>query len=210
MAHFNLDEQEQISKLKYFWRDYGKYIIGFLIIVIVAFVSSEIWSYKAKSDSKEAALIYAQLTDAISSNDNNKVYSITDKMETSFPKTEYTVFASLWAAKLAVDTKNTDKAISYINWVIKNAKDKSLVSVAKLRLADIYIDQKKIKEAVDITMEKVDTDFQALFYAKRGDLYLVTNDKAKAIDAYKAALQVAGGDQELVQAVQMKLDVLGN
>ncbi|MCE3268480.1 MAG: hypothetical protein K0R49_732, partial [Burkholderiales bacterium] len=43
MAHFDLHEQEQLTRLKYFWRDWGKYIIAVLVIAVMAYVAEVIW-----------------------------------------------------------------------------------------------------------------------------------------------------------------------
>ena len=210
MAHLNLDEQEQISKLKYFWRDYGKYLIGFLFVIIVVYASSELWTYKSETNAKEAAIVYAKFTDAMTNKDTKKVYAINEQLEKDYPKTEYTAFASLTAAKVAFSNADLTRSATYLKWLISNAKDKSLIAIAKIRLADVYIDQKNTKDALALMMEKVEPEFQALFYEKRGDLYLATNDKLKAVDSYKAALDSATGNQDLAQAIQMKLDILGS
>ncbi|MFN8769947.1 MAG: YfgM family protein [Neisseriaceae bacterium] len=210
MVRLNLDEQEQISKLKYFWRDYGKYVIGFLLVVIIAYSSSELLTYRYKVNAQKAAVIYSTFTDAVSANDIKNVYLTIDQLQREYPKTEYTTFATMWAAKIAFNNHDLIKSSDYLKWLISNTRDKSMVEIAKLRLADIYIDQKNTKDALSLMMDKTTPEFQALFYAKRGDIYLVLNNKLKAIDAYKAALDSSSGNQELAQALQMKLDVLGN
>jgi predicted negative regulator of RcsB-dependent stress response len=210
MANLNLEEQEQITKLQYFWKDYGKYIISLLLVAIVVYASSALWAYKSQNDAAAAALIYAKFTTAVENNDSNGVYLSANQLQREYPKTEYTSFASLLAAKVAFTAHNFAQASEYLNWLIKHAKDKSLVSIAKLRLVDVYLDQSQIKPALAITVEKVSPDFQGLFYAKRGDVYVVAKDKLKAVDAYKAALSSAEGYQDLRDAIQMKLDVLGN
>ncbi len=209
MAHLNLDEQEQISRLKYFWRDYGKYIIGILIVAIITYSSSELLTWKNQTQSAQAAIIYEQFTVDLTNNIPN-AYKEAEKLQKNFPKNEYTAFATLLVAKTAFTNKELDKASSYLLWVISHSKDNSLVNIAKLRLADVYIDQKKSDEALKIMMEKTTPGFQPLFYEKRGDLYLAIDNKMKARDAYKAALDAASSNQELAQEIQMKLDILGS
>lgn len=210
MAHLNLDEQEQISKLKYFWRDYGKYIIGILIVAIITYSSSELLSWKSEKQSAEAAIVYEQFTTDYSNNNIANIYKEAEQLQKDFPKNEYTSFAVLTAAKVAFVNKDLVKASQYLYWVISHTKDNSLANIAKLRLADVYIDQKKSDEALKLMMEKTTAAFQPLFYEKRGDLYLAIDNKFKARDAYKAALDAASSNQELAQEIQMKLDILGN
>jgi predicted negative regulator of RcsB-dependent stress response len=209
MAHFDLHEQEQLSRLEYFWRDWGKYIIGILVIVIITYLSSVAWNYKTSKDAGEAALLYASFTDA-TLKDAKSAYLIADKMEQSYPKAEYTAMASIWAAKLAFSNKDMSRAKTYLNWTIKKATDQGVAAIAMLRLADVHIEQKEFKLALNILMQKHDASFDSLFYNKRGDLYLAQNNYQKARDAYKEALAKAGGDQSMVGSIQLKLDALGN
>ena len=209
MAHFDLHEQEQLSKLGYFWRDWGKYVIGLLVIVIITYLSSVGWNYKSSKDASAAALLYANFIKDAGGNVQS-AYEIADKMEQNYPRAEYTAMASIWAAKLAYSNKDMKRAKTYLNWTIKEAKDQGLVAIAMLRLADVYIDQKEFDAAVSLLMQKHDASFDPLFYTKRGDLYVAKGNYAKARDAYKEALNKAGNDQNMVGSIQLKLDVLGN
>lgn len=212
MAHFDLQEQEQLSKLGYFWRDWGKYIIALLAIVIITYLSSVLWNYKSSKDASDAALLYANFIEATQKGQSNakSAYLVVDKMKTDYPRAEYTTMASIWAAKLAYANKDVKRAKEYLDWVIKEAKDQGLVAIAMLRLADLYIEQKEFDKAISLLMQKHDASFDSLFYTKRGDLYLARGNYAKARDAYKEAINKAGNDQNMVSTIQLKLDVLGN
>ena len=118
--------------------------------------------------------------------------------------------ASMTAAKVAWKKNDLKTAVNLLNWTIANAKDQGLVSVSRLRLADIYIDQGKFDLAMNLMFEKHDPAFDPLYYTKRGDLYVAKGDLNKARDAYKEAIQKAGQDTSMAQGVQMRLDVLGN
>ncbi len=209
MAHFDLHEQEQLTKIKYFWRDWGKYIVGIVVIAMLAYISNVLWVANASSNATKAAVIYNQINDAAKAKDKNTVYTLTDDLKNKYSRVEYTTMASIIAAKVAIDAKDMDKATAYLEWVIKKSKDKGMVAIAMLRLADVYIDQKKFDLAHTTLMKDHDASFDSLFYAKRGDLYVAQGDLTKARDAYKAAIDKAGQDQNMAGSIQMKLDVLG-
>lgn len=210
MAHLDIHEQERLNALKYFWRDYGKYVVGITVVVCIAYVSNVLWVLNSKKQAADAAVIYAKFTHAVDAKNFATVFELTNKMEHDFPKVEYSAYASLWAAKVAYTNSNLELAIKYLKWIIMNARDKGFISLAKLRLADVYIDQKKFSLALDLLKGKADVAFESLFIAKRGDVYMASGDLTHARSSYKEVLQGSAGDQAITQMVQLKLDVLGN
>jgi predicted negative regulator of RcsB-dependent stress response len=209
MPHFDLEEQEQLSKLKNFWRDWGKYVVGIIVVSLIVYLSNRIWVWKNEHQAAEAAKVYAQFTSSVEGGNAAEVYVLAKQLEAEYPKVEYSALASIWAAKIAQSHNQKEEASRFLTWTIANAKDPGLVSLARLRLADLYIDQQKFDKALSLLMQKHDPAFDVLYYAKRGDLYVVKGDLTKARDAYKEALQKAGQDSGIAQTIQLKLDVLG-
>ena len=209
MAHLDLHEQEQVAKVKYFWRDWGKYIALLVILLIVAYLSSVVWNWHEKQQALKAATVYSEFSTNLTAKNTAKIYSIAKDLETSYPKVEYTAMANMSAAKFAIDNKQPDKAIEFLNWNIKNIKDKGLIAMSRLSLASIYIDNKQFDKAMEILKANQYAAFDALFYNARGNLYLTKGENDKARDAYKEALKKAGDDASMTQSIQMKLDILG-
>lgn len=209
MAHFDLNEQEQIENVKYFWKDWGKYIVLLVVVLIIGYVGNSLYTWYQGSHAKDAANVYAEFTSALKAKDNVKVLKTADQLVAQMPKTEYAALASLQAAKVAFDQKNYAAAEKYLSWVLNNAKDKSLQSVAAIRLSSVYIDQKKFDKAREVLRTKHDIAFDGLFYENRGDLYVAMDDLPKARDSYKEGLQKSANDPSTQQAIQMKLDILG-
>ncbi|MFN7095210.1 MAG: tetratricopeptide repeat protein, partial [Burkholderiales bacterium] len=65
MPHFDLEEQEQLSKLKNFWRDWGKYVVGIIVVSLIVYLSNRIWVWKNEHQAAEAAKVYAQFTSSV-------------------------------------------------------------------------------------------------------------------------------------------------
>lgn len=205
-----MEEQESIDKLRYFLRDWGKYIAALIIVMIIAYVADSAWNWYMAKDALKAASDYQNFTQSVNSKDTNKIYSIANAMESNYPSNEYTAMAGMMAAKIAKSKLNNETAEKYLKFVMINAKNKGLVDVARLRLADVYIDEHKFNLVIPLLMEKHDKNFDALYYSKRGDLHLAQGNLAKARDAYKTALQIAGDNQSVAEIIQMRLDILGN
>lgn len=209
MAHFDLNEQEQIANVKYFWRDWGKYIAALVVVLILGYVGSSVYTWHQQSQAQQAAAVYETFTNAVESNNTQLIYKTADDLVQNLPKTEYASMAALQAAKTAFNQKDFAKSEKYLNWTKDNSNDKSLQSIATLRLASVYIDENQFDKAREMLKTKHDLAFDGLFYEGRGDMYIAQGDLNKARDAYKEGLQKAANDPSTQQAIQMKLDIIG-
>ena len=210
MAHFDMRRQEQFGNLKYIWQNFGKYIIGAVIIAFLSYMVNLCFSWHNSNQASKASVIYADLSDAVNMHNKDKALSLTYKLQNEYSGTEYTGLASLLVAKITWESKDLVTTAKLLDWVINNAKDNGLVSVARLRFADVLIEQKKFDEAMQQLQKKHDKSFDALYYIKRGDLYVAKNELDKARDAYKEAQQKSAQDPTMSQGIQLRLDVLGN
>lgn len=210
MAHFDLHEQEQLSNLKYFWQKGGKYIVGLVVVAIVAYMVNVGWNMYKNNQSSAAAEIYTQFTEvAAGSRDLDKMLKFTQELQSKYAVTEYSSMASMQSAEAAWKEHKLDIAANLLNWLIDNSKDQGLVNVARVRIADILIDEQKFDKALKQLQQPHDSAFDVIYYMKRGDLYVAKGDLNRARDAYKEALQKAGQDSNVAQEVQLRLDVLG-
>lgn len=209
MAHLDLHEQEQVDKLKYFWRDWGKYIIAAVVLLVAGYVVSSSYGWYQQSQAQKAVGIYSDFNKNITAGNKDKAFSDADKLIADMSGTEYASMAGISAAKLAFDAKDYSKAVKYLSWVKDNSSDKSLATIATIRLANVYIDQNNFDKARELLKTKHDIAFDGLFYEGRGDLYVAMGDLAKANAAYKEGLQKAANDPSTQQAIQMKLDIIG-
>ena len=210
MSKLDLHEQEQISNLKYIWQRAGKYIVSVLVLCLLAYGVNSWWVWYSSSKASKAATVYASFTDAYNSKDKTKEFELAGNLQDNYSSTQYASMATLLAAKTAWENNDLPESTKLLNWIIDNSKDKGMVSTAKLRLADVYIDEKKFDKAMKLLTDKTDPAFDPLFYSKRGDLYVAEGELNKARDAYKEALKKSGQDSNVSQGIQMKLDILGN
>ena len=118
--------------------------------------------------------------------------------------------ASLNLAKVASDGGDHQQAIDLFLKVIANDRDASLVPLAKLRLAALYV----ITEQFDLAMNALDGDagssMSGLYADMRGDIYAAQklNDEARA--AYEEALERLQEGNPWIDIVQIKIDSLGS
>jgi predicted negative regulator of RcsB-dependent stress response len=210
MAHLDLHEQEQLSKLKHFWRDYGKYLIGLVVVVFIAYCSLLAWESHSQRQSEQASKLYMQLVKALNTPGNGNSKNIIAQLQRDYPKTEYTTMATLIVAKNLVTSADLEQAQKYLQWVVDNSKDKGFVAIAKLKLADVYMDRGNFNDALNIVAATDVKSFEPLFIEKRGDIYLAKGDKDMAKKVYNEALQKSEDGSVVSQELRFKLSLLGN
>ncbi|MDG1144768.1 MAG: tetratricopeptide repeat protein, partial [Burkholderiales bacterium] len=124
--------------------------------------------------------------------------------------TYYADLARLNLAKTEVDVGNSDEAIKLLRGVVDDSRDSSLVALARLRLAALYV----MTEQFDLAMSALDGDADAamsgLFADIRGDIYAAQDLHDEARGAYQEALSLLQEGNPWVDIVQIKIDSLGS
>ena len=64
MAHYDLEEQEQIDTLKTWWKMYGNLVTGLVMAASLAVVGWQGWNWYQGGQSAKAAAIYGVLEQA--------------------------------------------------------------------------------------------------------------------------------------------------
>lgn len=206
---FDLQEQEQIAELKAFWHDYGRYIALALLVGAVAFGGSKGWQYLENTRSQKAAAIYFQVEK--SGSDIEKLKVPVGELKKEYARTAYAARAALLAASAAFAKKDYAATKAELEWVLANAREASLRDVARVRMANVLMDENKLDDALAQLKGAEEQSFGALFAETRGDVLALKNDAAGAQDAYKQALAKLQKEtaKEHYKFVEMKLESLG-
>ncbi|SFN23059.1 Putative negative regulator of RcsB-dependent stress response [Formivibrio citricus] len=205
---FDLQEQEQIAELKAFWHDYGRYIALALVVGAVAFAGSKGWQTWEKSRSLNAAAVYAKAEKA--GGDTEKLKAPVAELKKDYVRTAYAARAALLAAGAAFAKKDLAGAKTELEWVVSNAREASLRDMARIRLANVLMDENKLDEALAQLKSPEEQSFGAMFAETRGDVLALKNDIAGAQEAYKQSLAKLKKDAPNYKFVEMKLESLGS
>lgn len=220
MATFDLEEQEQISELKTWWRMYGNLVTGILLAVAIGVAGWQGWNYYQRKQAAEASAVYAAVQKAAAERDPKRAREAAGELIDKYPGTAYAAMAALTSARLQFDAGDLKTAKAQLQWVVDKARDKDLRDLGRLRLAHVLFDEKALDEALKLLSEEPAQAFATRFNELRGDLLAAQGKKAEARAAYQAALarQVAdqpaaipaGRDTQYRDLLQMKADSLGD
>ena len=210
MATFDLDEQEQLDALQQFWRSYGRIVMAVVLAVVVGFGSTKWWEYQNRTESQSASATFNKLEAVQTVEDIDLISSLSEEIISEYGDTYYADLARLNLAKTQVDVGNSDGAIKLLRGVVDDSRDSSLVALARLRLAALYV----MTEQFDLAMSALDGDADAamsgLFADIRGDIYAAQDLHDEARGAYQEALSLLQEGNPWVDIVQIKIDSLGS
>ena len=209
MAHYDLEEQEQLDSLKTWWKMYGNLVTGLLLAVSVALLGWQGWGRYQSSQSAEASAVYAVLEQAVAMNDAQKVKAAAGELAEKFGGTTYASLGALMAAKQSFEAGDLKTAKAQLTWVAEKGKHE-IQDMARLRLAAVLLDEKSYDEALKQLEAKHAAAFDARYLDLKGDVLAAQGKKNEARLAYQSAQSKLGGQGGVAaELLQQKLDGLG-
>ena len=209
MAHYDLEEQEQLDTLKTWWKMHGNLVTTVVTVFCLAVIAWQAWNWYQRGQSTQASAIYAVLEQAVAARDAQKIKAAAGELAEKFGSTSYASLGALLAAKQSFEAGDLKTAKAQLVWAADNGKDE-VKDLARLRLAAVTLDEKAYDEALKQLEVGHSPIFEARFLEMKGDILVAQGKKAEARAAYKAAQQKSigkpGAGRELLQ---QKLDSLG-
>jgi len=210
MSAYDLEEQEQLAELKAYWKQWGGTIVLALAAALVTVAGFRGWSWYQGSQAVEASAIYAALQKAAAANDARTTREEGGKLIEQYPRSLYAALGALIVAKQHFESGDLKTARAQLQWVVDRARDPELQAIARLRLANVMLDEKAYDDALKVIAEKPPAPFEPQFDEMRGDVLVAQGKGADARAAYEAALaKLRPEDEAARELVQMKLDGLG-
>lgn len=209
MAALDLQEQEQIDTIKAWWKDNGKYVLGAVLVSLIALGGWRGWNYYQNKQAAEAATLYAEFTQQLASNDAKRVNDAAAAMMDKFARSAYAARAALLAAQVNELEKDIARAKTQLQWVIDHAAEAALKDVARLRLAAILLDEKGYDEAMKLLNAAHPDSFNGLYADLKGDVLNAQGKTEEARTAYKLAFEKTDAKSMYRNLIQMKMDALG-
>jgi len=212
MAHYDLEEQEQIDTLKTWWKMYGNLVTGVIVAGSLAVIGWQGWNWYQRSQAAQASAIYGVLEQAVAARDAQKVKAAAGELAEKFGGTTYAALGALVAARQSFEAGDLKTARAQLTWAAENGKDE-IRDIARLRLASVLLDEKAYDEALKQLEAAHAAAFAARFLELKGDVLAAAGKKPEARAAYQAALDKGevregrgGAGRELLR---QKLDSLG-
>lgn len=204
-----LSEQEQVERLKKWWKDNYKSILAGIIIALIIIFGWRYWQHRTQVRSLTGSAMYNQMGQLLAAGQGPQALQVANQLVNNYSDTPYAAQAALAMAQYDVGSNKPDDAMQMLDWVIKHSKDDGLKLLARLRLARVKLSVGDPKAALVALSGVAASGFAALFDEARGDAYIKLGETAQARAAYQRALNEWTPEMGDKSLLQMKLDNLG-
>lgn len=207
--HLDLEEQEQLDKLKHFWNAWGTLISLVLIVVFGGMAAWNGYQYWQNRQAFQASALADAVEAAVTAKDAARMEQAFGDLKSRYGSTSQAGLAGLQVGKALVDAGNLDGAKTTLAWVADNASDAGHKAIARLRLASVLVQQQAYDEALKQLSSSMPPEFDAAVADRKGDIYALQGKKAEAIEEYNKAYKRFDEGLELRRLVEAKLNALG-
>lgn len=210
----SVHDAEQVENAKALFQNYGKPVLGGLIIAVLGYVG---WTYWQTSQTTKAQTNTAKVQQLMNDTANLEVTAaLSGFVETAneitqdAPNSVQAIQAQLLIANKAYARKDYVLAEQALAKVADSSNDDlGLVALVNLRLANAQFAQEKYDEAL-ATLDKIDVaQFVISKEERKGDIYIAKNDVESAKKSYQAAWDAVVAREEDHQLLRMKLESVG-
>lgn len=207
--HYDFEEQEQLERLKLFWKQHGNRISTMVLLICLGFAGWNGYNYWQRTQAIAAATLFDNSEKVFQSGDVKAAERVFSDMGERYKGSFYTAQAGLRLAKMAYENGQVDVAKSALQAVVNMSKDDALVAAARIRLAQVLMEQKAYDQAQAQLSSKFPSGFDGLVADAQGDLYNLQGNADSAVSSYQKALKAMDANSSYRPIVDAKLAALG-
>jgi predicted negative regulator of RcsB-dependent stress response len=209
MAFYDLEEQEQLSALQAWWKQWGAMLLLGIALVIGAVAAYQAWAWYKRGQSADASQLYAAVLKAERDGDPKQAREMAAKLAERYGSVGYAPLAQLLSARLSFEAGDLGAAKQSLQWVIDHGRDEDMKAVARYRLAGVLLDEKQYDQALGLLEGKSEHPMANLYADLRGDILVAKGSPAQARAAYQSALEKTEVGSPYRNLIQIKIDSLG-
>lgn len=206
---YDLEEQEQIEAVKSWWKQYQRWVMGALLVSLLAAAGYQGWHYYQQRAVREAGKLFEAVRVAARQGEAPSTLKAAQQLENSQPGSALASRGALIAAAVCQVRGQPADALNQLTWVEQHSKESSLADLARLREAGILADQKQYDQALRQLDLNQKSDFAALTLDLRGDILIAMGRLPEARLAYQGAVDQSPPMDALHQLAETKWEALG-
>lgn len=202
-------DQEELDKLKDWWKNYGPALIAGVLLGAAILVGVRYWTQHKEQSHQAASVIYEQMLQSYRANKRDLVRYSGESLINDYASTPYAGMAALVLARIDFDAGDMAAARKRLQWAVENADDAATVHAARLRLARLYLSGGEKDAALALLFVNDQAGFKTEYEELKGDIYVAQGKNAEARAAFGEALKRLPAGSPYAPVLNMKLDDLG-
>lgn len=205
-------EEEQVEAIKHWWQKNGIQLLLGVLVIVLAYSGWQYWQNKQYAEAVYASSVFEALQVRSEQGKLGDVVREGLKLMEAQPESPYATGVALILAKFYMNKGEKQRAEENFQWAVEHAPDVALKTVAQLRLARFYAEQKQFDKA-QATLSKVAVNQlveaeKANYDYISAELALLQNNPAEAKAGFAKVVANAKADKNLKAVAQLQLDDL--
>lgn len=203
-------EQEELEALQKWWKENGRAVVVGLILGLGGVYGWITWQGQVEAAAERVSIVYESMVDMAAADDHQEALLRAEQIIKEDPDSEYAALSGLLGAKSALAAGRGDDARRLLGWVVENADRAELRDLARIRNAQLLVEEQKPDAGLELLARVKTPAFAATVEELRGDILVENQDSEAAAAAYRSALASDVITSGMRARVMMKLDDLGH
>lgn len=191
-------DEEQVEVLKKWWEENGTSLVITVVLALGGTIGYRAWENNVQETGEAASVAYENLVSAVENIDPNAedqamsvtAFSLGESLKTDYESSAYATFAAMHLAKISLDSGDTDRAQSELEWALSQVSEPHLETIIRIRLARLLVDKDDPTAAITQLINHKPAKGQvATFEEAKGDIYHMLGDMDSARQSYQLALE---------------------
>ena len=192
-----LSDDEQVERLKAWWKANGNSIIAGVVIGLGAFFAWQWWGSYQQQLAGEGAAAYEGFAQIAAAEDVGKTDDALAQLHSNFGGSSYYEFAALELARQQANAGSLEAAEKTLKSVLQETSDSALKPLLQIRLARLLLSQQRFDEAEQLLASASGEGYAGEVAAIRGVIAFKQGRLQEARAALEQAQQLGSNDENV-------------
>jgi len=199
-------EEERLENIKQFWQEYRWTIIGGVVLGACMIGGWTGWQEYSRIQQESASTIFQKVAVAVVAGDADVAEQSAQELLEKHAGTSYAATAQILLARSRFESEDAQGAKDVLRDVLNSTDESSIEHLARIRLAQILIEQSEFQETLDLLDLSDLGGADSQYHELRGDAYRGLNQIERAHEEYQLSMDHLSPTSQYSPILAMKLN----